>query len=164
MIVVMEPTASEAQIAAAAEAVRSLGLKANVIQGTERTVIAAIGDERDGMQETLAGGPGVSAVMPVMAPYKLASREVKPEATQIKVGHFAAGAGVVGVIAGPCSVEGEEQILSSARAVKAAGATALRGGGGGLEGGGHGVWGVGAGHRTHRLGTARATFCTLTLR
>ena len=124
----MEPTASEAQIAAAAEAVRSLGLKANVIQGTERTVIAAIGDERDGMQETLAGGPGVSAVMPVMAPYKLASREVKPEATQIKVGHFAAGAGVVGVIAGPCSVEGEEQILSSARAVKAAGATALRGG------------------------------------
>src|SRR6056297_1929135 len=128
MIVVMESDASPEQITQAAEQVRQLGLKANIIQGTERTVIAAIGEERDGMQEQLAGGSGVSAVMPVMAPYKLASREVQPEATKIRVGQFSAGAGSVGVIAGPCSVETEEQILSSARAVKAAGATALRGG------------------------------------
>ncbi len=128
MIVVMEPNASEEQIQHMADSVRRLGLRANIIQGTERTVIAAVGEEIDGMQEVLAGGPGVAAVMPVMAPYKLASREVKPEASQIRCGHFVAGAGVVGVMAGPCSVEDEEQIIASARAVKAAGATALRGG------------------------------------
>lgn len=128
MIVVMETSATEEQIQHMADAVRRLGLRANIIQGTERTVIAAVGEEVDGMQEQLAGGPGVASVMPVMAPYKLASREVKPEASQIRCREFVAGAGVVGVMAGPCSVENEEQILQSARAVKAAGATALRGG------------------------------------
>ena len=124
----MEPSATGEQIAAMAEAVRRLGLRANVIQGTERTVIAAVGEEVDGMQETLAGGPGVAAVMPIMAPYKLASREVKPEATQLRCGPFVAGGGMIGVMAGPCSVENEEQILITARAVKSAGATVLRGG------------------------------------
>lgn len=128
MIIVMEPTATEEQIQHMAELVRKLGLRSNIIQGTERTVIAAVGEERDGMQEALAGGPGVSSVMPIMAPYKLASREVKPDATRVTVGSFSAGAGMVGVMAGPCSVETEEQIMTSARAVKAAGATALRGG------------------------------------
>ena len=128
MIIVMEPNATDEQIQHMCESVRNLGLRSNIIQGTERTVIAAVGEERDGMQEALAGGPGVSAVMPVMAPYKLASREVKPEATRVKVASFSAGAGMVGVMAGPCSVESEEQIMESARAVKAAGATALRGG------------------------------------
>jgi len=128
MIVVMEATASPEQIANMAEAVRRLGLKANIIQGTERTVIAAVGEERDGMQEALSGGDGVAAVMPVMAPYKLASREVRPEPTCVSVLKFSAGARKVGVMAGPCSVENEEQIIQSARAVKAAGATALRGG------------------------------------
>lgn len=128
MIVVMEATASAEQVSNMAEAVRRLGLKANIIQGTERTVIAAVGEERDGMQEALSGGDGVAAVMPVMAPYKLASREVRPEPTCVSVLQFSAGAGKVGVMAGPCSVENEEQIIQSARAVKAAGATALRGG------------------------------------
>jgi 3-deoxy-7-phosphoheptulonate synthase len=128
MIVVMEPNASAQQIEHMAESVRKLGLRANIIQGTERTVIAAVGEERDGMQESLAGGPGVAAVMPVMAPYKLASREVKPDATRVRVGSFAAGDGMIGMMAGPCSVENADQIMESARAVKAAGATALRGG------------------------------------
>lgn len=128
MIVVMETDATAEQIQHMADAVRRLGLRANVIQGTERTVIAAIGEKRADMMESLGGGPGVAAVMPIMAPYKLASREVRPEPSQIRVGHFAAGANTVGVIAGPCSVENEEQIMASARAVKAAGATALRGG------------------------------------
>ncbi|MCC6511146.1 MAG: 3-deoxy-7-phosphoheptulonate synthase, partial [Pirellulaceae bacterium] len=66
--------------------------------------------------------------VPILAPYKVASRDVKPEATQIRVFDFIAGAGKVGVMAGPCSVESEEQIVSSARAVRKSGATALRGG------------------------------------
>jgi 3-deoxy-7-phosphoheptulonate synthase len=70
----------------------------------------------------------VAEVMPILAPYKMASRELKPESTQVQVGPFRAGAGVIGVIGGPCSVESEEQIVQSAKAVKAAGGTALRGG------------------------------------
>lgn len=128
MIVIMEPSATQDQIEHMAERVRNLGLKANVIVGTERTVIAAIGEKRDYMKESLESGPGVSSVVPIIAPYKMASREVRPEPTRVEVGSFQAGAGICGVIAGPCSVESEEQLMESARAVKAAGATALRGG------------------------------------
>ena len=105
-----------------------MGLKANVIVGTERTVVAAIGDKREHFKESIESSSGVSAVVPIAAPYKMASREVQQHASQIRVLDFIAGAGEVGMIAGPCSVENEEQILSTARAVKAAGATGLRGG------------------------------------
>jgi 3-deoxy-7-phosphoheptulonate synthase len=128
MIVVMATNATEDQIQHMVERVENLGLKAHVIQGTEHTVIAAIGEKREQTKESLESGPGVSAVMPILAPYKVASREVKPTPTQVKCGSLTIGAGILGVIAGPCSVESEEQIISSARAVKAAGATALRGG------------------------------------
>src|SRR5262245_48613460 len=128
MIVVMEQGATAEQIRHMAERVESLGLKAHIIQGTERTVIAAIGEKRDGTRESLASGPGVESVMPILAPYKVASREVKKEPTQVSVRNLRVGAGHVGIIAGPCSVESEPQILASARAVKAAGGTALRGG------------------------------------
>lgn len=128
MIVVMEKNATEEQIAHMTDRVHELGLKAHVIRGTERTVIAAVGDERITKAESLESGPGVSEVLPILAPYKVASRELKPEPTQIQVLDFKAGAGIVGVMAGPCSVESEEQIVSSAHAVKKAGATALRGG------------------------------------
>lgn len=128
MIVVMEKGATNDQVQHMVERVEGLGLKAHVIVGTERTVIAAIGEKRSQMKESLESGPGVAEVVPILAPYKVASREVKPEPTQVKVGSLTVGAGVVGVIAGPCSVENEEQILATARGVKAAGATALRGG------------------------------------
>lgn len=128
MIVVMEKNATEAQISHMVERVQQLGLKAHIIRGTERTVIAAVGDERGKQKESLESGPGVSEVVPILAPYKVASRELKSEPTQVAVLGFKAGAGVIGVMAGPCSVESEEQIISSARAVKQAGATALRGG------------------------------------
>jgi 3-deoxy-7-phosphoheptulonate synthase len=108
--------------------VTELGLKPHVLQGVERTVVAAIGPEVNGLKEALEAGPGVSEVLPILAPYKMASREVKREPTVIKAGSLTVGGNRVGVIAGPCSVEGEEQILSAARACKAAGATALRGG------------------------------------
>ena len=128
MIVVMEKTASDEQIQHVANRVQELGLKAHIIRGTERTVIAAVGDDRKIKVESFESGPGVAEVLPILAPYKVASREVKPEPTQIKVLNLTCGAGAVGVIAGPCSVENEEQIVECARAVKAAGGTALRGG------------------------------------
>jgi 3-deoxy-7-phosphoheptulonate synthase len=108
--------------------VESLGLKPVVLRGTERTVIAAIGEERIAGIGQLESGPGVDEVLPILAPYKLASRELRAEPTVVRAGSLTVGGGVVGVMAGPCSVESEEQIVATARAVKAAGATALRGG------------------------------------
>jgi 3-deoxy-7-phosphoheptulonate synthase len=128
MIVVMEKGATADQVKHMVERVEGMGLKAHVIYGTERTVIAAIGEKREKAKEALETGPGVAEVVPILAPYKVASREVKPEPTQVAAGNLKVGAGVIGIIAGPCSVESEKQILETARAVKAAGATGLRGG------------------------------------
>jgi 3-deoxy-7-phosphoheptulonate synthase len=128
MIVVMEPDANASQIQHMVQQIEGMGLKAHVIHGTERTVIAAIGEKREQAKESLESGAGVAAVMPILAPYKVASREVKAEPTQVVVGSLTVGAGTVGVIAGPCSVESEDQLITSAHAVRKAGATALRGG------------------------------------
>ena len=128
MIVVMKKGATPEQIQHMIERVEQLGLKSHPIYGTERTVIAAIGEKRDEYRQSLESGPGVAEVLPILAPYKVASREVKPEPTVIRVGSLTVGNGHVGMIAGPCSVETEEQTVSTARAVKAAGASGLRGG------------------------------------
>lgn len=128
VIVVMEKNASQGQIDHMVKRIEDMGLKSHVIVGTERTVIAAIGEKREQAKESLESGPGVAEVVPILAPYKVASREVKPEPTEVVAGSLRVGAGTVGVMAGPCSVESEQQIISTARAVKAAGATALRGG------------------------------------
>ncbi|MCA9267841.1 MAG: 3-deoxy-7-phosphoheptulonate synthase, partial [Planctomycetales bacterium] len=128
MIVVMEKGASQQQVDHMIDRIEQLGLKSHVIVGAERTVIAAIGEKRAADKAALESGPGVAEVMPILAPYKRASREVKPEPTPVIVGSLHVGAGRVGVIAGPCSVESEEQIVATARAVKQSGATALRGG------------------------------------
>jgi 3-deoxy-7-phosphoheptulonate synthase len=106
----------------------ALGLKPHVINGTERTVIAVVGDDRTTYKESLESGPGVAEVVPILAPYKIASREVQPEPTVVRAGSLTVGGGTIGVIAGPCSVESEQQIVETAKAVKAVGATALRGG------------------------------------
>ena len=128
MIVVLERGASAEAIARLVARIESLGRKPHVIEGTERTVIAAVGSESAGDREALEADDDVEKVVPILAPYKIASRETKPEPTQVTAGSWVVGGGVCGVAAGPCSVESEEQIVSSARAVKAAGATALRGG------------------------------------
>ena len=128
MIVVMKKGATKEQIEHMIQRVESLGLKAHPIFGTERTVIAAIGEKRDEFRQSLESGPGVAEVVPILAPYKVASREVKPEPTVVRAGSLAVGNSHLGMIAGPCSVENEEQMLATARAVKAAGATAMRGG------------------------------------
>ena len=128
MIVVMRRGAKEEDIQHMIQQVESLGLKPTVLRGTERTVIAAIGDERGVPVGILESGPGVDEVLPVLAPYKLASVETKSEPTVVRAGSLKVGGGHLGIIAGPCSVESEEQIVGTARAVKKAGATALRGG------------------------------------
>jgi len=128
MIVVMKKGATQEQIDHMIARVEGLGLKSHVIVGTERTVIAAIGEKRDEYRQSLESGPGVAEVVPILAPYKVASREVKPETTVVRAGSLSVGGSQIGVIAGPCSIENFDQTLETARAVKAAGATALRGG------------------------------------
>jgi 3-deoxy-7-phosphoheptulonate synthase len=128
VIVVMKQGATNEEIRHTAERVESLGLKAHIIQGAERTVIAAIGEKRAEHKLSLESSPGVAEVVPILAPYKVASREVKKDPTVVRAGSLVVGGVQIGVIAGPCSVETEEQILKTAQAVKAAGATALRGG------------------------------------
>lgn len=128
MIVVMKPHATAEMIQQMTSRVEELGLKAHIIEGTERTVIAAIGDKRNGEKEALEACEEVEQVLPILAPYKVASVETKPEPTIVEVLGFKAGGPNIGMMAGPCSVESEEQIISTARAVKEAGATVLRGG------------------------------------
>jgi 3-deoxy-7-phosphoheptulonate synthase len=128
MIVVMKPFASQAMIERILKRVESLGMKPHVIVGVERTVIAATGAERDGVQAELEACEEVEKVMPILAPYKIASRETRREPTVVSTGSLTIGGGNIGVIAGPCSVESEAQIMQVAAQVKAAGATALRGG------------------------------------
>jgi len=128
MIIVMKRGVSEQSIQQMAERVEQMGLKAHVIYGTERTVIAAVGDKRNTDRETLESLEDVEKVVPILAPYKVASKETKPDATVIKIRDLVIGGGQIGVIAGPCSVESEAQILEAARAVKSAGAKGLRGG------------------------------------
>ena len=128
MIVVLKKSAAAADVAAVRDRVRSLGMTAHVIEGTERTVVAATGGEQEAGMAGVASMAAVENVVPILAPYKMASVEARPDPSVITAGSLTVGGGACGVVAGPCSVESEEQILTSARAVKAAGATALRGG------------------------------------
>jgi 3-deoxy-7-phosphoheptulonate synthase len=128
MIVVMRPGATQRQIDHVIERIERLGLRSHVIVGTERTVVAALGEKRDGAKQALETGEGVEKVVPILAPYKMASTEVKQEPTRVEVLGLKVGAGRVGVIAGPCSVESREQILEVAHIAREAGAAGLRGG------------------------------------
>jgi len=129
MIVVMKPGTSQEQIEYICRQIENMGFLAHPIHGVERTVIGAVGDERGREQLLgLALVDGVEAVIPIMKPYKLASRELQKQPTVVKVGNLEVGPLQFVVMAGPCSVESEEQILQAAQAVRAAGANILRGG------------------------------------
>lgn len=129
MIIVMQRHAPKEDIERVLNEIqRYEGLKPVPLYGTERTVIAVIGDERILDERHMASLPGVSKVMPVLQPYKLAARETKHETTVITCDGVKIGGTKVVVMAGPCSVENEEQIDSAAAGVKKAGATILRGG------------------------------------
>ncbi|MBP9717825.1 3-deoxy-7-phosphoheptulonate synthase [Candidatus Gracilibacteria bacterium] len=129
MIIVMQRHAPQEHIdRVLTEITRYEGLKPVPLIGTERTVIAVIGDERMIDERHMASLPGVSNVMPVLRPYKLASRETKFEKTVVKIRDVEIGGQTIAVMAGPCSVENEEQMDMAARGAKAAGSMILRGG------------------------------------
>lgn len=129
MIVVMNRGALPLQIQEVIARIEELGFVAHPIYGVERTVIGAIGDERDkpALQE-IEGMAGVESVVPILKPFKLASRELKEASSEIAVGGIVIGGSAICVIAGPCSVETPESIVASAEAVAKAGAQMLRGG------------------------------------
>jgi 3-deoxy-7-phosphoheptulonate synthase len=129
MIIVMKQGCRKKSIEAVMKEVEKLGFRAHAIIGVERTVIGAVGDDRDKhVLEVLAANPCVEKLVPILQPYKLASREIKKEPTVVAVGNARFGGGHFGVIAGPCSVESEKQIVETAIKVKKAGARMLRGG------------------------------------
>lgn len=129
MIIVMAPGATPEQIDKVEDTIRELGYTPHEISGVERKVIGAVGDERgkDRLQSIETMG-GVESVFPILKPYKLASREVKPTPSVIRAGGVDIGGPAIAIIAGPCSVESKEQICTTANLVKEAGANFLRGG------------------------------------
>jgi len=126
----MQAGAAKAEIDGVIAEIERLGYRPHPIYGVERTVIGCIGDERGKARlQALESMPGVEACVPILKPFKLASREVRKENSIIEVGpHVCVGGPRLAVMAGPCSVESEAQILDTARAVKHAGANILRGG------------------------------------
>ncbi|MEW6007673.1 MAG: 3-deoxy-7-phosphoheptulonate synthase [bacterium] len=128
MIIVFEPGCKKERIDHVAEKISSLGLKPMVSKGIERTVINVIGDERVLDRDQLEAFAGVEKVIPILKPFKLASREFKQEDTKIDVGGVIIGGKKIVVMAGPCSVEGRKEIIEIAKLVKERGASMLRGG------------------------------------
>lgn len=129
MLIVMHHGATAAQIRAVEEAVESMGLRAQPIPGSERTAIGVLGNQSYVDDATIRELPGVREVIHVSKPYKLVSRDFHPAPTVVEVGGVAVGEGLApAIMAGPCSIESEAQMLASARLVKAAGAHILRGG------------------------------------
>lgn len=129
MIIVMKNHATEKQIEDVIRWIESVGYKAHPSRGVERTIIGAVGDSRDkGILKYAEALPGVEKTMPILKPYKLASRETHAGDTIINVGSIQIGGPEFIVMAGPCSIESEEQLMESAYIVKKGGAQILRGG------------------------------------
>jgi 3-deoxy-7-phosphoheptulonate synthase len=125
----MKAHATEDQVRNVIRMVEGLDYRAHVIRGVERTVVACVGEERGEHQlGHLESVEGVERVMPVLQPFKLASREVRPEGSRVVVDGVEIGGKRLAVIAGPCAVESREQVEQAAEAVKRAGAHLLRGG------------------------------------
>jgi 3-deoxy-7-phosphoheptulonate synthase len=128
MMVIMRKGYTQDEFDGVLRRLDEVGLKAHPIVGVERTVIAVVGRIYPELRDELETMPGVDDTVPISVPYKLASRETKPEDTVVRVGPVEVGAGKTVVIAGPCAIESEQQLMETARAVKAAGAHMLRGG------------------------------------
>ncbi|MEE9182730.1 MAG: 3-deoxy-7-phosphoheptulonate synthase [candidate division NC10 bacterium] len=128
MIIVMRSTATQADIDQVVERITQHGLKPHISTGVERTIIGAIGDERILRNVPFQALPGVEQVVPILKPFKLASRDFKTDSSVVEVNGVAVGGERLAVIAGPCSVEGRQMLLDTARVVKEAGARLLRGG------------------------------------
>jgi len=129
MIIVMRKDATEKDIEYVVKRIEKLGLKAMVSKGIERTIVGVIGPEDKISMQPLEVFPGVEKVMPVLAPYKLVSRDFHPQSSIVEVGKgVKIGGEEIIVMAGPCAIENMEQIRETAYRVKQAGAKILRGG------------------------------------
>lgn len=129
MIVNMKRAATEEEINHVIDRIKECGFQAHVVRGEERTIIGAVGSSgRRSEIESLRAAPGVAEVIQISHPFKLVSRQLRKEHTVVDVGNKKIGNGSLVIIAGPCSVESREQLLETARAVKASGADMLRGG------------------------------------
>ncbi len=128
MIIILKPNATDEQIAHVIERVEALGLRTHLSRGQYRTIIGVIGDEAKAHATPIRAIAGVDEVIPVLPPYKLASKESQKEPTIVDVGGVKIGGGHLAMIAGPCAVEAPERMNTIAKAVVAAGANILRGG------------------------------------
>jgi 3-deoxy-7-phosphoheptulonate synthase len=128
MIIVLKPEATEQDIEHLVDRLRSLGLKSQITKGEERIVVGVIGDERVLQGQPLTVFPGVESVTPILAPWKLVSREFQPHDSVIDVAGIQVGGPKITVMAGPCAVEKLEITVGIAKEVAKAGATILRGG------------------------------------
>jgi 3-deoxy-7-phosphoheptulonate synthase len=128
MIIVLKPHSSPEVVAHVLERIEALGFTPHLSQGVSRTVIGVIGDEQKLQAEPLQAIPGVEQVVPILKPFKLASREFHREDSVFEVKGVKIGGGHLAMIAGPCAIEGEELLYETAVKVREAGANILRGG------------------------------------
>lgn len=128
MIIVMKRGASQAQISRVVEEIEGLGFSSHLSQGEERTIIGVIGNDRPIADHPLALLDGVETIVPILHPFKLASRDFQQENTVVPVNGIAVGGQRIIVMAGPCAIESREQLWETAIAVKESGAAMLRGG------------------------------------
>jgi 3-deoxy-7-phosphoheptulonate synthase len=128
MMIIMQEGATEEQIAHVVARLEEVGASGHVSRGERVTVIGAIGDREEITSLPLEACPGVDRVVAILKPYKLVSREFHPADTVIDVRGVKVGGGSFALIAGPCSIENEEQVMAAARAVKENGGSMLRGG------------------------------------
>lgn len=134
MIIVLKPSSTQEQIDHVLERIEALGFTPHLSQGEQRTIIGVIGDEKKLQNQPLSAIPGVEQVLPILRPFKLASREMQEEESIVEVGgehsprKVKIGRGYLGMIAGPCAVESAERLEAIAKDVQAVGANILRGG------------------------------------
>ena len=128
MIIVLRPDATDADLDHIVKKLRDLGLQAHISKGVERTLVGAIGDEAVLRTIPLEAFPGVENVLPILKPFKIASRDFRKENSVVSVGGVPIGGQRLAVIAGPCAVENKTLMIEIAKAVKEGGASLLRGG------------------------------------
>ena len=128
MIIVMRKDATAREIANVTARIEQLGRQVHLSEGDERTIIGVVGDGRPIDREQIGRMSGVESTVPVLRPFKLASRDFRPQDTLVRLNGFTAGGKEIVVCAGPCAIESRSQLLETAHAVKEAGAKVLRGG------------------------------------
>ncbi len=128
MIIVMKPKAPKKSVEHIVNVIRTSGLEAHLSEGKEVTIIGVVGDKSRLKMSNLEIAPDVDKIVPITESYKLSNRKFHPDPTTIQVGGASIGPGNLTLMAGPCAIESEEQLLLIAKSVKKAGATFLRGG------------------------------------